>query len=206
MSKLCDAANDCSFANKDKIVKFLFLICNTNEKVKDQLIEKMKTTDTLTDILQLAKTVESMVQKETLSKEFLQNVGKLNTTTEVHAVQKHHHSKNKCFQSNSRSTSGRKSSSWDIGGKKCGNCGHSHLPKHVLPKARNVSNARRRIISQNFVRIWIKSQVVGLAILNIFQGKTFMKWKKQISNVTLILWSSNKSSSQHLCLTPEKIF
>ena len=51
MSKLYDVANDCSFANKDEIVTFLFLIHNTNERVKDQLIEKMKTTDTLTDIV-----------------------------------------------------------------------------------------------------------------------------------------------------------
>ena len=36
MSKLCDVANDCSLANKDEIVKFLFLIHNTNERVKDQ--------------------------------------------------------------------------------------------------------------------------------------------------------------------------
>ena len=92
----------------------------------------MKTTDTLTDILQLAKTVESTVQMETLSKQLLQHIGKLNTTTEVHAIQKSHHSKNKHFQSNSRNTSGRKSSSWDKGGKKCGNCGHSHLPKQCL--------------------------------------------------------------------------
>ena len=48
---------------------------------------EMKTMDTLTDILQLAKTVESTVQMETLSKQLLQNIGKLNTTTEVHAVQ-----------------------------------------------------------------------------------------------------------------------
>ena len=39
MSKLHNVANDCSFANKDEIVKSLFLICNTNERVKDQLIE-----------------------------------------------------------------------------------------------------------------------------------------------------------------------
>ena len=32
MSKLCDVANDCSFTNKDEIVKFLFLIHNTYEK------------------------------------------------------------------------------------------------------------------------------------------------------------------------------
>ena len=93
MSKLCDVANDCSFPKKDEIVKFLFHIHNTNETVKDQLIEKMKTTNSLTDILQLAKTVESKLQTETLSKQLLQNVEKLNTPTEVHAVQKCHHSK-----------------------------------------------------------------------------------------------------------------
>ena len=51
----------CSFANTDEIVTFLFLIHNTNEMVKDQLIEKMKTMDTFTNILQLAKTVGSTV-------------------------------------------------------------------------------------------------------------------------------------------------
>ena len=38
-----------------------------------------------------------------------------------------------------------------------------------------------------------KSQVVGLAILNVFQGKTLMKWKNQSLNMTLILWSLNES-------------
>ena len=71
MSKLHDVANDCSFANKYEIVKFLFLAYNINERVKDQLIEKVKTKDTLTDILQLAKTVESMMHMETLSKQLL---------------------------------------------------------------------------------------------------------------------------------------
>ena len=81
----------------NEIVKFLFLIHNTNERVKDQVIEKMKTKDTLTDILQLAKTVESRGHMETLFKQLLQNLGKLNATTEVHAVQKHHHSKDQMF-------------------------------------------------------------------------------------------------------------
>ena len=113
-------------------------------RIKDQLIENMKTMDTLTDILQLAKTVESTVQKETLSKQLLQNVGILNATTEVHAVQKHHHSKNKHFQSNSRSTSGRKSSSWDKGGKKCGNCGNSHLPKQCPAYGKECFKSKRK--------------------------------------------------------------
>ena len=114
----------------------------------DQLIEKIKTVDTVTDILQLAKTVEPMVQVETLSKQLLQNVGKLNTTTEVHAVQKCYCSKNKCFQSNSRSASGRKSSSWDKGGKKCGNCGHFHLPKQCLAYGKECFKCKKNHFSK----------------------------------------------------------
>ena len=75
---------------------------------------------------------------------------------------------------------------------------------NILPMAKNVSNIRR-IISQSFVRVQRKSPVVGLAILNAFQGKTSMKWKNQSLNMTLILWSLNESSSQNLCLTLEKI-
>ena len=93
------------------------IIHNANDRVEDQLIEKIKTMDTLAEMLQLAKTVESTVQMETLSKQLLQNIGRLNTSSEVHAVQKCHHNKNKCFQLNSRSTSSRKSSSWDKGEK-----------------------------------------------------------------------------------------
>ena len=40
ISKLCNVANNCSFANKDEMVKFLFFIHNANERVKDQLMEK----------------------------------------------------------------------------------------------------------------------------------------------------------------------
>ena len=88
------------------IVNFLFLIHNTNERVKDQLIEKMKATDALVDILQLAKIVKSTVQTENLSKQLFQNVGKLgNTTTEVHSVTKHSQSHNR--QNHSKSNHGR---------------------------------------------------------------------------------------------------
>ena len=76
---------------------------------------------------------------------------------------------------------------------------------NVMPMAKNVSNARKRIIFQSFVRVQRKSLVVGLAILNVFQGQMVMKWKNQSLNMTLILWSLNELSSQHMCLTPEKI-
>ena len=41
---------------------------------------------------------------------------------------------------------------------------------NVLPMTKSVSNAKRRIISQNSVKVQIKSQIVGLAILNVSQG------------------------------------
>ena len=59
------------------MIKFFFLIHNTNVRVKDYLIEHMKPEKTLADEIQLAKTVESTAQLETLSKQLLQNVGKL---------------------------------------------------------------------------------------------------------------------------------
>ena len=49
---------------------------------------------------------------------------------------------------------------------------------NALHMAKNVSNARKRIISQNFVRVQIKSQVLGVATLNVSQEKTLMKWRK----------------------------
>ena len=165
----------------------------------------MKTTDTLTDILQLAKTIESTVQMETLSKQLLQNVGKLNTTTEVHAVQKHHHNEENIYNQILEVPV--------IGNHPAGIMIKrsvvivviSAFESNVLLMAKMFQMQEEIIIFQSFVRVQRKSQVVGLATLNVFQGKTFMKCKNQSLNKTLIMWSLSKSSSQCLCLTPEKI-
>ena len=50
---------------------------------------------------------------------------------------------------------------------------------NVLPTAKNVSNARRRIISQNFVELQRKSKVVGLATLNVFSRKEVHEVEKK---------------------------
>ena len=100
----------------------------------------MKMTDALVDILQLAKTVESTIQTETLSKQLLQNVGKLgNTTTEVHSV-------TKCSQS---VTMGVPKVMTRIGKDAVIVAVHTLLnnAKHM---GRNVSNVRKRIISPCF--------------------------------------------------------
>ena len=80
MQKLKNIANDCSFTNFDKVVKFLFLTYNQNSRVKDTLLDKMKGTSTLTECLEIAMTVESTIETEKLSKTFLQNVNKAETT------------------------------------------------------------------------------------------------------------------------------
>ena len=79
MLKLKEIANDCSFTNSDEVVKFLFLTHNQNSRVKDALLDKMKGTSTLMECLMIAKTVESTIETEKLSKTFLQNVNKLET-------------------------------------------------------------------------------------------------------------------------------
>ena len=54
LNKLKDAAVGCSFSNKDKVIKFLFLFHNTNESIKDYLTEHMTPENTLANVLQLA--------------------------------------------------------------------------------------------------------------------------------------------------------
>ena len=80
MLKLKEIANDCSFTNSNEVVKFLFLTHNQNSRVKDALLDKMKGTSTLTECLTIAKTVESTIETEKLSKTFLQNVNKPEST------------------------------------------------------------------------------------------------------------------------------
>ena len=69
------------------MIKFLFLTHNTNERVNDYLIKHVKPENTLANVIQLAKTVVSTVQTQTLSKQLLWNVGKRNQT-EIHGFNK----------------------------------------------------------------------------------------------------------------------
>ena len=62
LNKLKDIATDCSFSNKEEVIKFLFLIHNTNERDEDYLIEHLKPENTLATVVQLTKIVESTVK------------------------------------------------------------------------------------------------------------------------------------------------
>ena len=68
-------------------MKFLFLTHNQNTSIRDALLERMKDDDTPAQCLAIAKTVESTIETEKLSKNFLQNINKPEST-EVDAVSK----------------------------------------------------------------------------------------------------------------------
>ena len=77
MQKFRDIAKETEFKEKDELVKFLFIIHNTDQKVREYLIDKAEPKGSLNDYLKLAKTVESMVKTETMSRELLANAGKI---------------------------------------------------------------------------------------------------------------------------------
>ena len=51
MVKLCEFVRECSFEKPDEVVKFLFLTHNQNAHVCEELLESMKDSDGLSDIL-----------------------------------------------------------------------------------------------------------------------------------------------------------
>ena len=128
MLKLKDIANGCSFTNSDEVVKFLFLTHNQNSRVKDALLDKMKGTSTIMECLMIAKTVESTIEREKLSKTFLQNVNKPETAEvdEINRSKRQNHNKSGGRgQRFIRSTSCKGCK----GQGKCRNCGNNHPPR-----------------------------------------------------------------------------
>ena len=124
MCQLKGIAKECSFTNSDEFVKFLFLSYNQNSRIRDALLDRMKATDTPAQYLAIAKTVESTMETEKLSKNFLQNINKLEST-EVDAV-----FKKKGFKGPGHRQSGGWQQCSHSGGKtKCRNCGSTHPPK-----------------------------------------------------------------------------
>ena len=87
MTKLKKLSKETGFKEPDELTKFLFVIHNTDSKVREYLIDKGDPTKTCSEFLQMARSVESMVKTETLSRELLGHVGKLPITsmTEVGA-------------------------------------------------------------------------------------------------------------------------
>ena len=66
-NKLQQVVCECSFTNADEVMKFLFLTHNQDKCVHEDLLKQMKETTTLSDMVHIVKTTESMVHSETLS-------------------------------------------------------------------------------------------------------------------------------------------
>ena len=90
-NKLQQVVCECSFTNADEVVKFLFLTHNQDKHVHEDLLKQMKETTTLSDMVCIAKTTESMIHSETLSTQYLETV---KSTKTIEAV-KHEGSKNR---------------------------------------------------------------------------------------------------------------
>ena len=120
MTRLKELAAEGGFTNQEEIVKFLFLIHNTNQKVREYLIDKADPTKTVREFLTLARTVESHTATKTLSKKFLVNVG----STAIGAV-----GKQKLPRSGTpgKKKPGNRQYSASLG-RKCTKCGYSHKP------------------------------------------------------------------------------
>ena len=85
MTRIEELVREGGFKEKDEVIKFFFVIHNTDHKVREYLIDKGDPTKSCSDFLNLVRSVESMVQMETILKQLLQNVGKLS----INAVQNH---------------------------------------------------------------------------------------------------------------------
>ena len=87
--RLREVAKDCSFANTDEIVRFLFLTHNQNTRVREELLKTMKPMDSLHEALKIARLAEGAIYSEELSKQYLDTVKK---DTQIDSI---HHNKSK---------------------------------------------------------------------------------------------------------------
>ena len=74
MTRLKELSKETGFKEPDELTKFLFVIHNTDSKVREYLIDKGDPSKTCSEFLQMARSVESMVKTETLSRELLGHV------------------------------------------------------------------------------------------------------------------------------------
>ena len=200
LNKLKDVAADCSFSNKEEVIIFSFLIHSTNKRVKDYLIEHTKPENTLANVSQLARTVESTVQMETLSKQLLQNVGKLNQT-EIHWETQPKRSKSNCHINCSQSHPRPGSC-----GGRCCNCGFSHQLKQYQAYGKECYRCHKK---NHFSKLCRSSKpTAGGSIAKCCSHCDVheMEEKEIISSMTLMLLRSREHwyRLQHCYMNPSK--
>ena len=108
LTRLREVVHDCSFTNADEIVHFLFLTCNQNTDVREELFKSIKTTDSLHDALHIAHLAEGTMHTEELSKQYLDTVKKDAQIDSIHHNKpKHDKSQGKGHDQQHHSNSGK---------------------------------------------------------------------------------------------------
>ena len=140
--KLNSVANDCSFTNKEEIVKFLFLTHNQNTRVCEHLLKEMQDTTNMTDMLGMAHVCEGTVYTEEISKQYLESI---KTVKQVDAINQCQTSASKgrgCGKSQSR----HRSQSKGRPSVNCLNCGSSHPPKRCKAFGKECYHCHKKAI------------------------------------------------------------
>ena len=121
MTRLKELSKETGFKEPDELTKFLFVIHNTDSKVREYLIDKGDPTKTCTEFLAMARSVESMVKTETLSRELLGQVGKVPISSIDRGRGRGRGSRGRSHSRTPRAST--------PGAKQCGRCGKKHPPR-----------------------------------------------------------------------------
>ena len=179
MQKLKEIAQETGFRPdvRDELIKFLFVTHNTDQKVREYLLDKADPEKTCQDFLKLAKTVESLVKTENMSRELLAGAGKV----PVGAV-----AKQKRFQSKSKSKE-RSDTPYNRGDLPIGNA--RSVVKNIYQ-----GNAQRTEKDVTIVKAWgILQEYAELRILagggahtlDNLEGNT-MRLKEHITHMVIV--------------------
>ena len=197
MTKLKDLSKETGFKEPYELTKFLFVIHNTDSKVREYLIDKGDPTKTCSEFLQMARSVESMVKTENLSTELLGHVGKV----PVSSIDRGRGSGRGRGRGRGRSSS-RTYRSSTPGAKDCGRCGKRHHPKSAQLITKLAKGAKSRVTSNNIVKQRTQGVPTNLGAL---EGNN-LRYPGGLSNhlVTLQgLIMSSVRTQYTLCLTKD---
>ena len=176
MQRLKDVAKETGFNNevKEEIIKFLFVTHNTDQKVREYLLDKADPEKTSLDFLKLARTVESLVKTENMSRELLAGAGKV----PVGAI-----AKQKRFQSKSKERSNTPYGGGGSSTKPCKKCGKKHPPRKCPAYKEKCHKCKGM---GHFARICrTKNPNKGGTSLGSEGGNT-MKWKGPTTHVVIV--------------------
>ena len=123
ITRLKELSKETGFKEPDELTKFLFVIHNTDSKVREYLIDKGDPTKTCTEFLAMARSVESMVKTETLSRELLGQVGKVPVSS-IDRGRGRGRGRGSRGRSHSRTPRAP-----TPGARQCGRCGKKHPPR-----------------------------------------------------------------------------